>query len=203
MRVKGCKYNGKTCPNCDRIHKDTTGENNPMRELKTREKRSISHKGKHYSPDTEFKKGEHKSLKTEFQKGKHCSPETEFKKGQNIGKDNANWKGGKSFEIYPKAFNNELKEFIKKRDVYRCQICGTHQSSLKEKLSIHHIDYNKKNNHQNNLIALCRKHHIKTATNRKEWKMYFQKRMKFNKINSTQMVSIYGNNLNCKVEVPA
>ena len=38
-------------------------------------------KGKHSSPDTEFKKGQHYSQKHEFKLGEHNSPETEFKKG--------------------------------------------------------------------------------------------------------------------------
>ncbi|NQU99405.1 MAG: HNH endonuclease [Parcubacteria group bacterium] len=48
----------------------------------------------------------------------------------------------------------------------------------KEKLSIHHIDYNKQNNNPNNLISLCRKCHVKTNFNRNYWKYYFLKHLK-------------------------
>ena len=161
---KGCKRTGKKCPNCGNVHTDT----------------SISHRGKHNSPKTEFKKGEHRSPKTEFKKEQHKSLKTEFKKNDKrlLGKNNSNWKNGKSFEVYPKVFNNKLRELIRKRDNYVCQECGIHQNLLKEKLCVHHIDYNKKNNHPNNLIALCRHHHLKTSFRRKYWKEYFQRKMR-------------------------
>lgn len=96
------------------------------------------------------------------------------------GEKNHFWKGGKSFEEYGKEFNNTLKEKIRKRDDYRCQECFKHQSVLyskkgvKYKLLIHHIDYNKKNNKEKNLISLCRKCHIKTNFKRKDWAKYFK-----------------------------
>lgn len=55
-------------------NKDLTKENNS-----SVQKISLAHKGKHYSPKTEFLKGFHP--KTEWRKGIHPSPKTEFKKG--------------------------------------------------------------------------------------------------------------------------
>lgn len=71
------------------------------------------------------------------------------------------WNGGKSFEPYGPEFNRTLKEKIRKRDGYICQICGTRQSDLNRKLAIHHIDKNKQNNFFRNLISLCDSCHIK------------------------------------------
>jgi len=108
-------------------------------------------------------------------KGKHVSPSTEFKKGITTGKNHPCWKGGKSFEVYPKEFK-EIRYFIRFRDNLTCQECGNTEKELKKKLDIHHIDYNKKNNKPKNLISLCRKCHAKTNYQRKDWKNYFKKR---------------------------
>ncbi len=66
------------------------------------------------------------------------------------------------------GFNKKLKNKIKKRDSYSCQLCGK-----TEELHIHHIDYNKKNNEENNLITLCRKCHNITNFNREFWTQVF------------------------------
>lgn len=58
--------------------------------------------------------------------------------------------------IYPEDFNEELKELIRQRDNYKCQICGCPQMELTQKLCIHHIDSIKDNCEFPNLISLCR-----------------------------------------------
>lgn len=78
------------------------------------------------------------------------------------GKNASNWQGGKSYLNYPKVWNNHLKREIRKRDNYACRKCGIKEGELKEKLHVHHIDYNKNNCSNNNLISLCRKCHMKT-----------------------------------------
>jgi len=78
-----------------------------------------------------------------------------------------NWRGGISYEPYGSDFDEELKESIRKRDEYTCQLCGKIQED--EKLSIHHIDYNKKNIHRMNLISLCRACHVRTNGDRDIW----------------------------------
>ena len=99
------------------------------------------------------------------------------------GENAPNWQGGKSFEIYPKEFNNQLKKQIRKRDNYRCQQCFRHQDKLydknskKYKLIIHHIDYDKKNNNSNNLISLCRSCHLQTNYSREDWTSYFKAKL--------------------------
>lgn len=100
-----------------------------------------------------------------------CSKIILFKNPQN----HPNWKDGLSFEPYTVKFNEKLKKQIRKRDKYKCQLCGCSQIKNKEQLSCHHIDYNKKNCDDNNLISLCHDCHIKTNSNRNYWKKYFNK----------------------------
>lgn len=83
-----------------------------------------------------------------------------------------NWRGGLSFEPYGIDFNNDLKEAIRKRDDYVCQLCDAKENGYK--LHVHHIDYGKQNNNEWNLIALCRSCHVKTNGNRDYWIKYFQ-----------------------------
>ena len=87
-----------------------------------------------------------------------------------------NWWGGKSFELYGLEFNKNKKEQIRQRDNYQCQECGYSQKELNYKLHIHHIDYNKQNNQENNLISLCRNCHIQTNFQREDWTNYFNSR---------------------------
>ncbi len=105
-----------------------------------------------------------------------------FKKSKlNLYSDKENhprWLGGKSFEPYSIDWDKKLKDSIRKRDGYKCKICGIGQKNLTgktKKLSVHHIDYNKKNCSPDNLITLCNSCHVRTNTNRKYWSQFFQK----------------------------
>jgi len=84
------------------------------------------------------------------------------------------WKGGISFEPYGPEFNRALKQAIRKRDEYTCQICGERENSKHH--DVHHIDYNKQNNSPDNLILLCHSCHSKTNGNREYWQAYFAER---------------------------
>ncbi len=97
------------------------------------------------------------------------------------GENAPNWHGGKSFEPYTTEFNEDLKEQIRERDNYTCQLCGTPQNGTA--LAVHHIDYMKQNCHPNNLISLCpspsNSHcHIKTNRNREYWTEHFNNLLK-------------------------
>lgn len=89
------------------------------------------------------------------------------------GSETPNWQGGLSYEPYSSLFDNALKEQVRVRDNHTCQICGAKQKA--QKLSIHHIDYNKKNNDKSNLVSLCRKCHSITNGNRPEWEEFLSK----------------------------
>ena len=73
-------------------------------------------------------------------------------------------------EEYPENWTEKLRDSIRKRDNYTCQICGmTQEESLiryKGKLCVHHKDRDKNNCDPDNLITQCNGcHHNK--------KMYF------------------------------
>jgi len=87
------------------------------------------------------------------------------------GEHNPVWKGGSSFEPYPPEFNAPLKRQIRKRDSYRCAICG------KNARCVHHIDYDKHNSSPSNLVTLCIPCHNKTNHHRKKWQRFFNARM--------------------------
>ena len=125
--------------------------------------------------------------------GKNHSEETKKRMKESalkrfeIKKNHPRWLGGKSFELYGINFNENLKERIRIRDNHICQFCFKKQS--REKLCIHHIDYNKLNNSEFNLISLCRNCHIKTNSNRELWFKYFKFLMLSKKLLSERIKS--------------
>jgi len=108
-----------------------------------------------------------------------CSKEcrlTNFK-----GVNSPNWKGGVSFTFYPQEFTKALKKIIKERDGWQCQNCGVAQEELESKnkklLNVHHIDNDRKNNDQTNLIALCTMCNVTAKKNRDEWTFFYRKKL--------------------------
>lgn len=89
--------------------------------------------------------------------------------GTQILEKNPNWQGGKSFEPYGLEFNDDLREQVRKRDNYQCQECKLKMDDTDKQFHIHHIDYDKKNSKENNLILLCVSCHGKTGYNREYW----------------------------------
>ena len=111
----------------------------------TKKKMSLSHIGKHQSIETKRKESEIQKRigsKPPSNKGLHFSEEhkrkiSEAHKGMKkpwvsqrnklflmIGKKHPNWQGGKSFEPYSPAFTRELKQAIRQRDNFTCQLCN-------------------------------------------------------------------------------
>jgi hypothetical protein len=84
---------------------------------------------------------------------------------------------GKANLPYPNNWNKKLRTKIRNRDNRVCQMCGIHQDNLNRSLSIHHIDYNKENCAEDNLISLCVHCHGFTNKNREYWKQYFSKKV--------------------------
>ena len=108
--------------------------------------------------------------------GKKMSEKTKRKMGKaHKGEKNYFWQGGKFSDIYTTDWTDDLKESIRKRDDYVCQICGIHQDELERELDVHHKDYNKHNLNPDNLISLCHSCHMKTNNNRNYWVDYFKK----------------------------
>ncbi len=91
-----------------------------------------------------------------------------------------NWQNGKSFEPYAPSWKSQLKEKVRVRDNFICQVCSIPELEFNKKLDIHHIDYNKKHCRENNLVSLCNSCHTKTNKNRLYWTNYFNQKL-FNK----------------------
>lgn len=94
---------------------------------------------------------------------------------------NPNWVDGRSNFPYPLEFNDKLKTKIRKRDNLTCQKCGiTEEEHLiikKRKLDVHHIDYNRENCKENNLITLCNECNNLVNKNKKHWKRVFKEKL--------------------------
>jgi len=110
-----------------------------------------------------------------WQKGKklpleHRRKMSEAHKGKYKGNENPNWRGGTSFEPYSSAWTKELRQAIRQRDNFTCQVCKKYPA-----FACHHIDYDKKNCEPENLITLCYSCHTKTNFNRQSWINYFRK----------------------------
>ena len=71
------------------------------------------------------------------------------------------------FNKYPDQFF-KIRYWILKRDNHICQNC---KQSGNE---VHHIDHDKDNNKENNLITLCRKCNMKANKNKDYWKAFYQ-----------------------------
>ncbi len=126
-----------------------------------------SEKGKILSEKTKKKigkanKGKYRSV--EFKE--RCRRQMHYK-----GEKHWNWQGGITFEPYSVDWTDTLKRGIRERDHYTCQLCGKEPA-----ISVHHIDYNKKNCSPENLITLCNGCHTRTNFRRKYWTSYFMKR---------------------------
>lgn len=98
------------------------------------------------------------------------------------GENSWGWRGGISKLPYGFDFTKELKQKIKERDNYECQNCGMteeeHIIVLGYGLVIHHIDYDKKNNQEENHITLCSQCNSRANYRRRYWQQFYVKKIK-------------------------
>ncbi len=165
------------------------GDNNPAKRPEVREKIKLSKLGSKnpmygkFGAQNHFygKKHSPETIDQIRKKntGKEHTEETKRKMSEiNEGSKNPAWLGGISFEPYTIEFNKKFKELIRERDNNCCLICNKHQSELKRRLCVHHIDYDKKNTLLQNCLSLCLGCHIKTNINRTSWIIFFQNLLK-------------------------
>lgn len=131
------------------LQKNIESHKNPSE--KTREKLRVANLGKHHSEETRRKMSD-----------SHKGPKA------------YQWRGGISFEPYCPRFTKEFKERVRAFFGYKCVECGTPQNG--EKLSIHHVNFNKKTCCDNSVplfVSLCRNCHTKTNHNRPYWESHF------------------------------
>ncbi|MBC8521274.1 MAG: hypothetical protein H8D26_04700 [Methanomicrobia archaeon] len=120
--------------------------------------------------------------------GKFCSHECFSKwlsthlKGENA----PNWQGGISFEPYCEKFNFAFKEYIREKFGRVCFLCGKTEEENGERLSIHHVNYDKDCLCNDNLtcqfVPLCRSCNAKVNNNREMWEKKIKAKMQ-NKLN--------------------
>jgi len=101
---------------------------------------------------------------------------------QSIPENNINWKDGRSFEPYTSEFTETLKNIIRNRDNHECQNCGmTEEEHLivwGRVSDVHHINYDKQNCKENNLITLCISCNIRANYNRDYWENLYQNKVR-------------------------
>ena len=102
--------------------------------------------------------GHNHSIKwNDWQQGYRCPICANISSSINrIGSGNPSWQGGISCNPYCEIWRDkEYKKDIRERDGNKClnPYCD---SKNPNDLTIHHIDYNKKNCHPNNLITICK-----------------------------------------------
>ncbi len=88
---------------------------------------------------------------------------------------------GRSFENYPKEYTYYLRKKIRKRDNYKCQNCSmTEEEHLMvycKVLNIHHIDSNKDNNLETNLITVCIRCNNIAKFNKDYWISFYKEKI--------------------------
>lgn len=110
-------------------------------------------------------------------RGKYCNLKCKHK---HMNKENhPAWKGGLSYIPYDSDFDEVCKEKHRKLWNRKCGICYRKESEniekWNEKLSVHHINYNKKascKDKSNLFIPLCKQCHAKTNYNRRFYETY-------------------------------
>ena len=95
-----------------------------------------------------------------------------------VGEGNHQWKGGISCEPYCDAWaDKEYKQSILERDDHKCLNLCCNSNNLND-LTIHHIDYNKKNCRLENLITLCRSCNSRANKDREWHTAYYREIMR-------------------------
>lgn len=92
------------------------------------------------------------------------------------GDKNHAWRGGIANRRY-KGFYQKLKDKIRLRDNYVCQLCGKTETELKYTLSVNHINFDKEDSREENLNSLCKRCNTLINFNRDLWTKYFQNKI--------------------------
>lgn len=90
------------------------------------------------------------------------------------GPGHSNWQGGKSFEPYcPVWKDTDYKQYIRNRDGNKClnPYCNSKNNS---DLTIHHINYDKKDCRPENLVTVCRSCNFRANKDRSWHKAWYQ-----------------------------
>lgn len=182
---------GYTAKYCSSVCRPRKGRNNPFygekHSQRTREKMKLVwkiRKEKGYVPKNKQElykncvicKKKFKLINFTFNKYHCCSRECsgKYKSLYFIGEKSANWIDGRSYFPYPPEFNKSLKKKIRLRDGQKCQNCNT-----LEDLSVHHINYNKNDCSESNLITLCMRCNSSANGRREYWTAYYKNKLNY------------------------
>ena len=93
------------------------------------------------------------------------------------------WKGGISFLPYCTKFNTDFKERVRNYFGRCCYLCGKNEADNEQKLSVHHVNYNKLACCEEEIrplfVPLCMSCHSKVHTNRNDWEELFTTSLDF------------------------
>lgn len=162
--------NGNYCCSKESSECQVIAKKNPG--TKGRKQTEESNKKRSESWTVERRERKSKELEERWEDPKYRERQRELCNGP--GPNNGNWKGG--FSPYPPDFNGYLIELIKERDNYLCQnpLC----KKITKKLAVHHIDYNKDNCSNLNLITICNSCNSRANGKREYWKTFYQEIVK-------------------------
>jgi hypothetical protein len=157
--------------------------------LDPKNRKKISNAAKKRCADPEYCKKLSKSLKglqcgikNPFY-GKHHTEETRKKLSDisksKCGETASNWQGGLSFEPYCPKFNKDIRNRVRLFWENKCgnPECNKSQDELNEKLSVHHVHYDKLvccNDKPVMFIPLCRSCHSKTNYDRNKYERIYE-----------------------------
>ncbi len=144
------------------------------RSNETKAKMSAWQKGKKKKPLTEeHKKNIGKALEGRVMYEEHKAKMSAASNGSN----SSQWLSGISHSPYSPKFNKQLRVKIRERDNHTCQLCGVEKNVISKGeilMAVHHIDYDKTNCSEDNLITLCTSCNFKANGNREMWQQYFE-----------------------------
>ncbi len=162
-----------------KISKAMSGENHPYYGKFGSEHPSF---GKRLSEEVRSKRSEATRGEKNPMYGKRFSQDSRKKMSENhadvSGEKNPRWEGGISFEPYCPKFNREFKERVRAFFEYSCVICGKTEGEEYGKLSVHHVDYDKKvccNERPPMFAAVCRRHNAIANRDRERWQCIFHR----------------------------
>lgn len=158
-----------------------------------KEKHSAAAKRNRADPNSTYNSEEYRARMCISQKTAHNRPEVRAKqaasakvahnrpevKAKISGPNHHSWNGGSSTFPYPFDFNKELKSLIRERDHNTCQLCGRIREEEGKNLCVHHINYDKDDLFELNLVTLCGSCNSKVNKNRNMWKDYFTFKMMY------------------------
>jgi hypothetical protein len=134
-----------------------------------------AHLGRKHSEETRRKMSLWHKQNSNWKGRRHTEESKQKQSLVKMGENNPVWKNGASFAPYSLEWRRSLKNKIRQRDNNICQLCMVNIDELGVGWATHHIDYNKDNCEENNLILLCKKCHGKTNhTHRDLWMLLFE-----------------------------